>query len=130
MQRTNYSSGTSWEEKVCYSRAVRIGNMIEVAGTVASDENGNIIGIGDVGKQAHFIFEKIRKVLQQAGAEMKDVVRTRMYVTNIDDFEKVGEAHAHFFKGINPVSTLIEISRLVNDDLLLEIEVSAWIENT
>ncbi len=125
MKRTNYSSGTSWEEKVCYSRAVKIGNTIEVAGTVASDENGNIIGIGDVGKQAHFIFEKIQKVLQQAGADMKDVVRTRMYLTNIKDFEKVGEVHAHFFKGINPASTLVEISRLVNDDLLLEIEVCA-----
>ena len=127
MKRTNYSTNTSWEKKVCYSRAVRIGNIIEVSGTVASDENGNIIGEGDVGKQTHFIFEKIQKTLQRAGADMKDVVRTRMYVADISDFEKVGEVHAHFFKGINPASSLIEVSRLVND-LLIEIEVTAVIE--
>ena len=128
MSRTNISSNTKWENIVGYSRAVRIGNIIEVSGTTATDGE-EIVGIGNPYEQAIFIFKKIEKALLEAGASMDDVVRTRMYVTNIDDWEAIGKAHGMFFKKIKPASTMIEVSRLIDPNLLLEIEVSAVVNN-
>lgn len=124
MQKQLISSGTKWEDIVGYSRAVRVGNIVEVAGTTAMDGD-QLIGKGDVYAQSKFIFQKIEKALQQAGANMTDVVRTRMYVTDISRWEEVGRAHGEFFKTIKPASTMIEVSGLVNPDMLVEIEVTA-----
>lgn len=125
--RTQTGSGSPWEDIVGYSRAVRVGNIIEVAGTTATDGD-SVVGKGDVYLQTKFIFTKIEKALEQLGASLKDVVRTRMYVTNIADWEKAGKAHAEFFAAIKPVATMVEVSRLINDDLLIEIEVTAVLE--
>ena len=122
--RRNIRSGSPWEDIVGYSRAVRAGNTIEVAGTTAMDGEV-LIGKGDLYVQAVFIFQKIEKVLSEAGASMKDVIRTRMYVTDISNWEAAGKAHAEFFSTIRPVATMVEVSRLINDDLLIEIEVTA-----
>ena len=124
-KRINISSGTKWEDIVGYSRAVRIGNIIEVAGTTAVDENGDIVGIGDPGEQTKFILSKIEKALTSAGATIEDVVRTRMFVTNIDDWEEIGEAHGIYFKVIKPVATMVEVKSLISPELLVEIEVTA-----
>ncbi len=124
MKRQNISSGAKWESMVGYSRAVRVGNIIEVAGTTAVDGE-TIIGKGDAYLQTTFILKKIEQALLEGGAKLSDVVRTRMYVTNIDDWEAIGKAHGEFFKAIRPASTMIEISRLINPDLLVEIEVTA-----
>lgn len=121
------SSGSPWEDVVGYSRAVRVGNTIEVAGTTAMDGD-TLIGRGDIYAQTVFIFNKIENVLQEAGATMQDVVRTRMFVTDISQWELVGKAHGAFFKTIKPVATMVEVSRLIDDDLLIEIEVTAIIE--
>lgn len=121
-----YSSGAKWENIVGYSRAVRIGSIIEISGTTAVDGE-KIIGKGDVYAQAVFIFQKIETVLTEAGSCMKDVVRTRMYVTDISKWEKVGKAHFLFFKEIKPATTMIEVSKLINEEFLIEIEVSAVI---
>lgn len=121
-----FSSGTSWEIVVGYSRAVKVGNVIEISGTTAVDGN-LIIGKGNIYEQAVFIFKKIEKVLIEAGGGLKDVVRTRMYVTNISEWEEAGRAHALFFKEIKPATTMIEVSKLINEDLLIEIEVTAII---
>ena len=125
--RQQIGSGSSWEDVVGYSRAVRVGNIIEVAGTTAMDGE-TLIGKGDVYLQTKFIFTKIEKALQQLGASLKDVVRTRMFVTNIADWEMVGKAHGEFFTAIKPVATMVEVSRLIDGDLLVEIEVTAVIE--
>jgi enamine deaminase RidA (YjgF/YER057c/UK114 family) len=125
-ERINISSGSPWEDVVGYSRAVKVGNVIEVAGTTAMDGN-TVIGKGDVYAQAKFIFEKIDKILKQAGSSMMDVVRTRMFVINIAEWELIGKAHAEFFKDIKPVATMVEVNKLINDDLLIEIEVTAII---
>jgi len=123
------SSGSPWEDIVGYSRAIRVGNNIEVAGTTAMD--GDIlIGKGDIYAQTVFIFNKIERVLTEAGATLNDVVRTRMFVTDITQWEAVGKAHGEFFRNIKPVATMVEVSRLINDDLLIEIELTAIIENT
>jgi len=122
--RKNISSGSSWEDVVGYSRAVRIDNIIEVAGTTAMDGD-TIIGRGDMFAQTIFILKKIEKALEQAGASMNDVVRTRMFVIDIARWQEVGKAHNEFFKNIKPATTLIEVSKLINDDLLIEIEVTA-----
>ena len=124
MKRQLISSGTKWEDIVGYSRAVRVGNIVEVAGTTAMDGN-QLIGKDDMYAQSKFIFEKIEKALQQADASMTDVVRTRMYVTDISHWEEVGKAHGEFFRSIKPASTMVEISGLVNPDMLVEIEVTA-----
>lgn len=123
-----FSSGAKWENIVGYSRAVKVGNLIEVSGTTAVDGE-TIIGKGDVYAQAVFIFEKIEKVLIEAGSGLGDVVRTRMYVTDISDWEKIGKAHARFFKNIKPATSMIEVNRLINKELLIEIEVTAVISS-
>jgi enamine deaminase RidA (YjgF/YER057c/UK114 family) len=122
------SSGSPWENIVGYSRAIRVGNMVEVAGTTAMDGDV-LIGKGDIYKQTVFILKKIEKALTEAGATLNDVVRTRMFVTDISQWEEVGKAHGEVFKNIKPVSTMVEVSRLINDDLLIEIEVTAIIED-
>ena len=124
--RINISSGTIWEEKVGYSRAVKVGNQVFVSGTVAVDENGKTVGEGNPYEQAKFIFSKIEKALIQAGATLKDVVRTRMFVSDINNFDEITKAHGEIFADIRPAATLVEISRLVNN-LLVEIEVDAII---
>ena len=124
MNKIKISSNTKWEDIVGYSRAVRAGAILEVAGTTAVDGD-KIIGKDEPFDQAMFIFDKIEKALLSAGATLNDVVRTRIYVTNIDDWEEIGRAHGIFFKDIKPVTTLVEISRLIHPDMLLEVEASA-----
>ncbi len=126
-KRINISSGAVWEDLVGYSRAVRIGNLIEVSGTTSVD--GDIlVGKDDLYAQTKFILLKVEKALHEAGAQMTDVVRTRMYVTDISKWEEAGKAHAEFFGTIKPATTMIEVSRLIHPDLLIEIEVSALVQ--
>lgn len=128
MQRVNYSSGAKWEAVVGYSRAVKMGNIIEVTGTVAVDENDSLVGINDAYHQTTFIIQKIEKILQQAGASLSDVVRTRMFVTDISRWEEYGKAHGAFFAAIRPCTTMVEVSRLIEPGYLIEIEATAIIE--
>ncbi len=125
MQRQNISSGTPWEEQVGYSRAVRMGKLVFVTGTLAVDEQGNTIGVGDVREQTRAALEKIEKALGEAGATMADVVRTRLYVTNIDDWPQVAEAHRAVFADLRPCTTMVEVSRLFTPEALIEIEADA-----
>ena len=124
-RRINISSGTKWEDIVGYSRAVRIGNIIEVAGTTAVDENGQVVGPGDPGEQTNFILSKIERALTSAGATLNDVVRTRMFVTNIADWETIGKVHGLYFKDVKPAATMVEVKSLISPELLVEIEVTA-----
>lgn len=124
-RRTNFSSGAIWEDKVGYCRAVKVGNHIEVSGTVAADENGDVVGKGDAYKQTVFILQKIEKVLKEAGASLKDVVRTRMFVTDISRFNEYGKAHGEFFSSITPCTSMIEVKGLVAPEYLIEIEITA-----
>lgn len=126
-KRIIISSGTQWEDKVGYSRAVRVGNIIEVSGTTAVDGD-QLIGKGDLYVQTKFVLEKIEKTLEQAGASMSDVIRTRMYVTDITIWEEAGRAHAEYFSEIRPATSMVEVSGLINPDLLIEIEATALVK--
>ncbi|MBZ0180466.1 MAG: RidA family protein [Ignavibacterium sp.] len=123
--RKNYTTKTKWEDLVGYSRAVKVGNQIFISGTTSVDDAGNVIGKNDAYEQTKFILQKIAFVLRDLESSLNDVVRTRMFVTNISDWEKVGKAHGEFFGDIKPTATMIEVNKLINDDLLVEIEVDA-----
>jgi len=124
MERINISTGAPWEDKVGYSRAVRIGNVIEISGTVAL-KDGDLVGKDDPYLQTKRILEIIEEVLQQAGSKLDDVIRTRIFVTNIAQWEEIGKAHGEVFHSIKPATSMIEVSQLIDPDYLLEIEVSA-----
>ena len=127
MERVNYSSGSKWEDIVGYSRAVKVGNVIEVTGTVSSGDDGNVVGKDDAYAQTKYIYQKIEKVLERAGAAMKDVVRVRMFVTDIARWQEYGRAHSEFFKTIKPCNTMVEVKALIEPEYLVEIEATAII---
>jgi enamine deaminase RidA (YjgF/YER057c/UK114 family) len=129
MKRQLISSGAKWESVVGYSRAVKIGNHIWVAGTTATDENGNVVGKGDAGAQTRYILAKIERALREGGADMSEVVRTRIFATDISQWEAIGKAHGEVFANIRPASTMVEISKLIDPDHLVEIEVDAFISH-
>jgi enamine deaminase RidA (YjgF/YER057c/UK114 family) len=127
MERKNISSGTKWETIVGYSRAVRVGNIIHVAGTTASDENGQLMG-DDIYTQTRYIIQKIEKALKETGADLTHVVRTRLYVTDVLLWEDVARAHREFFVDVRPVCTIVQVSALIGTGYLIEIEVEAILD--
>src|SRR5437016_6089680 len=128
MIKKKFSSGGKWEKIFGYSRAIKVKDRVIVTGTTSVDDDGNIFGINNAYEQAHYIFQKIEKYLKEAGGELKDVVRNRIYVTNISDWEQVAKAHSEFFNEIRPCCTMIEVSGLINPDMLVEIETEAVVD--
>ena len=125
MDRINYSSGAKWEEVVGYSRAVRMGNIIEITGTVAVDEHNELVGGNSAYEQSKYIIQKIEKILKRAGAGLEHVIRTRMFVTDISRWEEYGKAHGEFFANIKPCTTMVEVKALIQPEFLIEIEATA-----
>ena len=128
-KRLNISSGVKWEDIIGYSRAVKIGNVIEVAGTTALDEEGNLVGPDDPYEQTRYIIAKIEKALMSAGAALTDVVRTRIFTTDISRWEEIGRAHGEFFRDIKPASTMVEVRLLINPAMLVEIEATVILQD-
>ena len=127
--RRNIASGTPWEPVVGYSRAVRVGPHVHVSGTTATDETGAVVGIGDAGTQTRQALHNLIAALERAGATVRDVVRTRIFVTDIDAWRAIGEAHGEVFGGVRPATSMVEVRRLIHPDMLVEIEADAYVED-